>query len=331
MGLTPNTNVFTDLISNAPTDAPNNGLTSYLTTQVGNNIEVHDQKLTQSQQALKQIAGSQNIMYSMNQDEAYRLSRKKQNVDQALDGQNRMITLNDSYVKKYAKYNQIILVIVLVILAILGAIMLGTYVPAIPSVVNDLIMILAVGIGLIVIYTIYMEIQKRDSLYFDKLKTSIPDLSGNLDISDNDINSDQAFLLGGGCFGEKCCGDSPVHFIDGKCRSPPKDIWNYEVGQGKMLSGAGYTDPDTDNNLSTQDKVTAKSRMTWSFDPDRAQWVNLQLGKYWDFSLGANGGVKDIPAALPDAPAATQAFSNMNSGNSIGTIDNYETGYTSYR
>jgi len=307
-----NTYVFSDLIANAGVDSGSNLIGQNLQA-IANRISDHDNKLNDNNEKLKQIATSQNVMYTMTTNEAERLNRKKQNVDQALDGQNRMILLNDSYVKKYAKYNQIILVIVLVILAILGAIMLGTYVPAVPSVINDLIMILAVGIGLIVIYNIYMEIQKRDSLYFDKLKTSIPDLSGNSKSKDDvDINSDQWDMLNAGCVGKTCCGPSPMHYIDGKCRTPPPNIWDF---------------------------ATETAKDGWSWDTDNNQWTRLKRDgskypdnttkiEYWNFKL-TTPAVTDLPY-LPPAPVTSDTFSNMNS-KSIDTIDNYETGYTSYR
>jgi hypothetical protein len=329
--ITSNTNVFTDLIANAPSATGGTGLTDYLNT-LSPKITDHDELLKNSQQRLKEIASSQNVVYTMNQDESNRLIRKKNNIDQALDGQNRMITLNDSYVKKYAKYNQIVMVIVLVILAILGAIMLGTYVPAVPSVVNDLIMILAVGIGLIVIYNIYTEIQKRDSMYFDKLNTSIPDISGNLDLKNNDdMNAAQWDLMNGGCMGGDCCGAPPVYYIDGKCRSPPASIWNYGLSKGVKCDDQACSLPVVGQNGATQDTYDNEVKLqTWRFDKDRSQWVNDKLNQFWNFNTNAKA---PIPAPLPDAPVVEtedESFRTMENNN-ISTIDNIETGYSYYK
>jgi len=310
-GLQENTNAYANLIANGNQNNGANSVGAYLTS-LNTNIATHTTNLATNQSNLREIAASQNVMYTMTQNESDRLDRKKKNVDQALDGQNRMITLNDSYVKKYAKYNQIIMVIVLVILVIFGAIMLGTYVPAIPSVVNDLIMILAVGIGLIVIYNIYMDIQRRDSLYFDKLKLSTPDVSGNIDLSSNDINSDQAFIFSGGCFGEDCCGDPPMHFINGMCRNPPNDIWDYANNLPKQCTTSACSGTSATDVLNK----------TWTWDSENSRWINGALNQYWNFDTNE---AQTIPV-LQDAP--TQGFTNIDS---ISTIDNYESGYTSYR
>jgi hypothetical protein len=290
-------------------------ITAYLGS-LKTNAENHDRAIYNNQSKLKEIASAQNVMYTMTLNETERLNRKKNNVDQALDGQNRMITLNDSYVKKYAKYNQIVMVLVLVVLVILGATMLGTYVPSLPSVVSDLIMVLAVAIGAIVIYNIYMDIQKRDSLYFDKLKLTVPDISGNKDNTNNDLNKNQWDALNA-CFGESCCGDPPMHYINGKCRSPPTSVWNYTAATPGPVVCTGSQACSGTTDIEVANK-------TWTWDSENNRWINKALNKYW---AGDGDDLKDIPPPPVTTPA-TSGFTNMNS---INTIDNVETGYSYYK
>jgi len=284
--------IYYDSILNAPTNVgPITASLQALTTKIAD----HDNILTTNDAKLQKVAGVQNTAYTISQIEQTRLNAKQQNIDQALQGQNRMIALNDSYVKKYSKYNQIIMVIVLIILLVLGAILLPTYVPAIPSAISDIIIVLAIGVGIIIVYVLYADIQKRYSLYFDKLNIPAPntkDISSNL--MDKSLNTNQARDLNGVCIGPECC-NLPAQYINGKCVTPPSDIYNYETNTYKQ---------------------------TWRFDADSARWVNIDTNKYWNLDSKPPGEA-DIPPA--DIPPISQGFTNM-----VGPMDRTETDDYSY-
>jgi hypothetical protein len=272
---------------------------------------------------LQNISDAQNTMYTIATLENQRLQDKKRNIDDALQGQNRMISLNDSYVKKYAKYNQIVMVVVLVILAILGAILLPTYLPFIPSFIGDLIIILAVAIGGITIFMIYLGIQARDPLYFDKLNIpgpTIKDLSDNaLDMS---LNSIQTGLLGGLCIGQDCCTD-PAQFINskGKCVNPPPEIYDYSTGKYRVCSGTMTCPSDG----VTQDDINKK---TWKFDTENNTWINGY--EYWNLTENQAKTLADLATGIP-APTVTQGFTTMQPS-SVEPMQSSETSeYSFYR
>ena len=310
-------------IYNTPVDAPGaitsqlqsiNGLLTNRQTVMNTNID-----------NLNNVASAQNTMYTISFLESQRLNAKKQNVDQALQGQNRMIALNDSYVKRYAKYNQIILVIVLVILIILGAILLPKYVPVIPSFVSDLIIAIAVSIGIIVVYILYMAIQARDKLYFDKLNMSSPDIK---DLSDNKLNqNDQNAAMGNiyGCIGSDCCKD-PAKYINGKCVNPPYQIYNYETDQYKTCVGMDAMACPAPT-AATPDTATQTAAKTWIFDDTNSVWKNVQLNKYWNLTTNMAVPMSEL-AQQPDAPVV-QSFTGSMIAEPLSSSETSE--YSFYR
>ena len=299
--------LFSNEINNAPVTT---GSTSTSQLQlIASNMVNHDIVLNNNLSTLQNVASAQNTTYTIAANETQRLADKKNNIDQALQGQNRMIALNDSYVKKYAKYNQIVMVIVLIILAILGAILIQSYLPMVPSFIGDLIMILAVAVGGIVIYLLYMNIQARDSLYFDKLNIPSPTIK---DLSDNAASSRDLSgnLFGlGYCVGQDCCSE-PSKFINslGKCVNPPIEIYDYATQKYKVCSGISC--PTTYNRISD---------ITWGWDVTNNQWVNpgLNGGSYWDFTSGLPGNPASLASltanqvAAPKEGDTVQGFTTM--------------------
>ena len=303
MGSLPLDNIKLDnSLANQIYTAPITNSGAQLTTQLNNiagQLNTHTNNLNANLNNLQNVSAAQNTMYTISDIESRRLTDKKNNIDQALQGQNRMIALNDSYVKKYAKYNQIIMVIVLIILAILGAILLQTYLPMVPSFIGDLIMILAVGVGGIVRYLLYMSIQARDSLYFDKLNIPSPTVK---DLSDNAANSGD--LSGnryglGYCIGQECC-TGVSRFINsmGKCVSPPSQIYDYTNAKYLTCGGQQGCKPVTDNSK--------LSEITWTWDDTNNQWINpgLNGGSYWDFTGGLPGQAATLASQTAGQVAA---------------------------
>ena len=308
--------IFTNQINNFP--AVTQSTVESEKVKVVGKMNAYDTTMNNNLDNLKGIAGAQNTAYTIVTNESTRLMAKEMNIDQALDGQNRMITLNDSYVKKYSKYNQIIMIIVLIILIILGTNLLRTYLPIVPSAIFDLITVLVVGVGAISIFNLYVTIQRRDALYFDKLSLRAPtaqDISNiSLDASAS-VDSSWNLALPGACIGSGCC-QAPAQFISsiGKCVSPPTDIYDYTTLKFKT-------------SAATTDTADQQERKRWAWDPDNNRWTNLGIGANGVFWNTKTTKPEDI-TALKDAPTL-QAFTNMS--NNISTLDKFETGYNFYK
>ena len=151
--------------------------------------------------------------------EQARLSAKKDNIDATMAAQGRLMSLNDSYRKKYSKYTQMVAIFTISVILFLLLNALPTVAPFIPRIVIDVLTVLLVFIATYYLFTIYSEIQSRSNLNYDEL--DIPpnvDPSANnvvsaLGQSDNtnqgmDLNALYGILAQYGittCIGDQCC------------------------------------------------------------------------------------------------------------------------------
>ena len=108
-------------------------------TQLQSNLDTNYNNLKSASGSSSSVLDHQTQMNNIVTTEKNRLLKKKQLVDSALEGQKRMVLLNDSYRQKYSYYTKIILVIVffLVIFIILN--LLSKSLPFIPSYVFDIL------------------------------------------------------------------------------------------------------------------------------------------------------------------------------------------------
>lgn len=316
--------IFTNLLTNIP--AMTDSTIDATKTAIAGQMSAYDANMNANLNNLRSVAGAQNTTYTIVKNESDRLAGKKLNVDQAIDGQNRMISLNDSYVKRYSKYNQIIMVIVLIILVILGTNLLRTYLPIIPSSLIDLIVVLVLGGGAILIFNLYITIQRRDALYFDKLNLRAPTVKdiSNINLVDSSGNT-PSWLLPNACIGSGCC-QEPSQFINsvGKCVSPPSAIYDYTSETPKFKTCYDTNDCSLPAGLTDNQKRA----YMWSWDSDNNRWSNAKAGttgKYWNVATKTK---HDIPI-LPDAPKVDSFVPAMS--NSVSTLDNFESGYQFYK
>lgn len=115
-------------------------------------------------------------------NEVDRLNNKKTNIDSTLSAQTRIMNLNESYRKKYAKYTQLVAVVVFTIIAFLLVNALPKIIPAIPGFVINVLTLIVVIVSLYTLMNIYMEIDSRSNTNYDEL-----DLPPNVDMSFNNL------------------------------------------------------------------------------------------------------------------------------------------------
>jgi hypothetical protein len=142
-------------------------------------------------------------------DELNRLHKKQQNADEILNAQERLALLNDSYRKRYAKYVQMLMVLVCSILVYLGIILLQKQFPAIPQVAIDILTIILMFLVIFYLFMAVSELYSRSLLNYDELDLPSYDASG-IDISDL-ASKGQIFdyqSKGNVCIGAECCPQS---------------------------------------------------------------------------------------------------------------------------
>jgi len=155
-------------------------------------------------------------------NEQSRLEQKSANIKNALDSQNRLIHLNQSYSSRMREYAYMIMIIALTVLIVVFIMVFQNFLPTI--VYNLLIFIVSVlGFGWALF--IYVGIQNRDNVDFDKIYSVSPDnaldSSGNAianSINSGNISKTLGLAVNTTCIGNDCCNGGTIYSsADNKC------------------------------------------------------------------------------------------------------------------
>jgi hypothetical protein len=165
---------------------------------------------TNTDNILTKQAGVSDIIKAEND----RLVQKKQSIDQALVGQKRLLTLNDSYRLKYAEYMKMILIviIVLIIWVILNKL---ASIGFLPDAFHTLLVIVDITIGLFSCYFIYLDISQRNNMNFNEINVAAPKKLTPDELRKSQEDAAKAGNLLGtinfsGCVGAECCSDGTL-------------------------------------------------------------------------------------------------------------------------
>ena len=118
-------------------------------------------------------------------NEQNRLNQKSMGIKTALDSQNRMIFLNQSYTNRMKEYSFMIMIISITIVIIVFLLFFKSILPS--FIVTTLIAIVSI-IGFLWALSIYNGIIRRDSVDFDKIYSNagnLKDISGNSFVQGN--------------------------------------------------------------------------------------------------------------------------------------------------
>jgi hypothetical protein len=146
-------------------------------------------------------------------DEEKRLIEKKQQIDKALFNQERIQTFNDSYSKKYAYYNNILIYILFILFIYLAIVLVKRFFPIIPSFILDIITILLFAFAIIYVSMKLSDINSRDKIYFDKLNYENGSILSKEELNKISKQSAESGDLSGyfnaniqnKCIGQACC------------------------------------------------------------------------------------------------------------------------------
>uniref|UniRef100_A0A6C0JIY5 Uncharacterized protein n=1 Tax=viral metagenome TaxID=1070528 RepID=A0A6C0JIY5_9ZZZZ len=139
-----------------------------------------------------------------------RLKKKKALVDQALEGKQRALELNDSYRQKYSYYTKATMLVVFFLILFILLNMLSQYLPFIPSFVFDILYFFLGLTVVLTVYFIYLDIIWRDNMNFNELNFTAPHRDSPDEIQAKIAQSSKmGDLLNTinvvGCVGETCC------------------------------------------------------------------------------------------------------------------------------
>ena len=105
-------------------------------------------------------------------NERARLEAKKDQIDKASYNQSRLQGFNESFRKRYAFYNSIMVYIVIILLIYLGIVLLKNFVPIIPESLLDIITVILFAVAIIYTGIQVNELYSRDNMNFDKINYS---------------------------------------------------------------------------------------------------------------------------------------------------------------
>jgi hypothetical protein len=143
--------------------------------------------------------------------EKARLTQKKQEIDDAVNGQNRMIQFNNSYNQRYIYYLKIMIIIVLTLVLFFGLKYAGETADFIPGWIIDICNVVVFSLAFFGIYYTTVDILRRDNMDFNEIKAPSPQT-----LTTDEIAARQAAaaasgnllgtLGGSNCSGISCCG-----------------------------------------------------------------------------------------------------------------------------
>jgi len=140
-------------------------------------------------------------------DELRRLDDKKSNADSILTSQDRLAKLNEGYRKRYAKYVEILIVLILLYSLRLLALTLHKQFSVLPEIVVDVVTTLLILYAGYYLFNAYLELTTRSIINYDEINLPPYDSSG-VDVSSLE-ESGRIFKQTGSdidlCVGEECC------------------------------------------------------------------------------------------------------------------------------
>jgi hypothetical protein len=148
-------------------------------TRIAGNLDSIKANLITGKSYLTSGIGRQRMTYNIISNEEGRLNNKKQSVDDAYSSTNRMIKLNDNYQKRTWDYTKIIVVWVGVLALYLIMNLLVQYVPAIPSILTDILVLIALISAAIYSFIIYNNLQNYDKMYYGEITPKFMSLSAD--------------------------------------------------------------------------------------------------------------------------------------------------------
>lgn len=175
---------------------------SDINTQLNNiNTVLTDKSVSSEDLLLKQ-----NEVKNILDIESDRLQQKERDVEQALQGQKRMIQINKSYGQRYQAFNGILYAIIISFLLIILLILEAKYFNIIPEFIQTILYIIIFAIALGYIMFLIVDIDSRKKLDFDKYDIPKPLTADEKTKALNDLT--EAGKLSAGldaCVGAECC------------------------------------------------------------------------------------------------------------------------------
>ena len=160
-----------------------------------------------SQLASNSVLYKQELINDILTTESDRLQQKKQNIDSAITGQQRMIELNNSYQKRYTAYTKMAIAfsVGLVIYIFMNKLMI--LLPFIPEFIFYILISIILGCIIIYIYLLYVDVQRRNVMNYDEIMVTTPNVvvSSPNGSAPAPASSQVSAASPVGCYNQDCC------------------------------------------------------------------------------------------------------------------------------
>jgi hypothetical protein len=197
-----------------------------------------------------------------------RVDLKKSKVDNELQTQNRLITLNNSYRQKYNDYNTLYIIFIVFLVTLCGIMLIKRYFPIIPSSVFDIAFIIIIPLFCIILVYKYLDISKHDNINYDEIKRDNPTILTQEEALKKKVETEKKILNSGsllasysGCVGAKCCSETNTKWDSGNSVCVAKDgfttinyaLINGEIGFSKV--NGNTIQPNHPNEFENYSKI----------------------------------------------------------------------------
>ena len=220
-----------------------------------------DRDMKRSNASASEAVTYQNEVYEIISEENKRLDKKKDQIDQAMVGQERVMKLNDSYRKRYTQYTKIMIGAIITLALFYIIRMLETSFQFIPNWIINLLVIIVVSAGTLYCMVLYSDILQRDKLDFDKVSsdslTSALKMANNTGATDKGKTDLMKSVPGMPCYGPQCCSGNTIWDVSNSVCI----IDTAAVTVTKKSSGAkqqsSFTNMSTDRPVPTKDNINS--------------------------------------------------------------------------
>ena len=169
--------------------------------------------LTNGDVTTEDLLLKQNQISNILDIESNRLKQKERDVEQALQGQKRMIQINKSYGQRYQAFNGILYATIISFLLIILLILEAKYFNIIPEFIQTILYIIIFATALGYIMFLIVDIDSRKKMDFDKYKMPKPLTADEKTKALNELTEAGKLSAGlSACVGSECC---PGYLKDG--------------------------------------------------------------------------------------------------------------------
>jgi len=131
----------------------------------------------------------QNDVINVIEFEKNRLEQKKQNIDVAYIGKQRVNDLNENYRLRYKQYIKMSLVIIITLVLFILVSFMSSLFPFIPSSVFDVLSVIIICSGLIIFFYLYSDLISRNNVYYNELDLPPPIIGDKIVANDSDYSN----------------------------------------------------------------------------------------------------------------------------------------------